>query len=353
MPFEAQVYEVVIASPGDVLRERDVVREVVHEWTTVHSRDRSIVLLPTGWETHAAPEMGGRAQEVINKQLIDRADILVGVFWTRIGSPTGEAQSGTVEEIQRHFKAGKPILLYFSFAPVDPDSVDQQQYNALKEFRTWCQENGLVERFDSTDEFRTKFTRQLAQTVIRELGTRPAAAEERPARFRPALTEEARELLLNAAQDPHGIIMKLRSMSGTHINTNGRSFVEEGNPRSEALWEGAIAELLAGDLIGRQGQMLKITRHGYEVADALRNEDSRATQRDSQSDARLSALAKEADDRWGVNGGIGSILDRERGLSEEEQVEFARRAYAARGRDPDEGVAAVIQWRLARSKSLP
>jgi hypothetical protein len=34
---------------------------------------------------------------------VESGDILMGVFWTRLGTPTGKAPSGTVEEIE-HFR---------------------------------------------------------------------------------------------------------------------------------------------------------------------------------------------------------------------------------------------------------
>ncbi len=50
------------------------------------------VLLPLRWETHTAPEYGTRPQEVINRAIVDECDLLVGIFWTRIGSHTGNGR---------------------------------------------------------------------------------------------------------------------------------------------------------------------------------------------------------------------------------------------------------------------
>jgi hypothetical protein len=33
-----------------------------------------------GWEVNAVPELGGRPQGIINKQLLEDADILIGIF---------------------------------------------------------------------------------------------------------------------------------------------------------------------------------------------------------------------------------------------------------------------------------
>lgn len=46
MPYSANVYRVMIASPSDVAKERQIIREVIHEWNSVHSEDRGIVLMP-------------------------------------------------------------------------------------------------------------------------------------------------------------------------------------------------------------------------------------------------------------------------------------------------------------------
>ena len=135
MSYDAKVFNVMIASPGDVASERNIIREMIYEWNAVHSKARKIVLLPVGCESHTSPEMGKRSQEIINKQVLYKCDLLVGVFWTRIGTSTGEYISGTVEEIEKHIDAAKPAMLYFSDQPARLDSVDSVQYEKLQEFK--------------------------------------------------------------------------------------------------------------------------------------------------------------------------------------------------------------------------
>lgn len=98
MPYQATVYRVLIASPADVAEERKAIPEVVYRWNATHSADSLRVMLPVLWETHGVPSLGDRAQEIVNKQIVRDADILVGVFWTRLGTHTGVDESGTVEE---------------------------------------------------------------------------------------------------------------------------------------------------------------------------------------------------------------------------------------------------------------
>ena len=275
MTFNATCLNVMIASPSDVIQERVIAREVIHEWNAIHSCDRSQVLLPIGWETNSIPAMGGRPQELINKQILRDADILVAIFWTRLGSSTGKSASGTVEEIEEHIATQKPVLIYFSRTPVTPDSVDPDQYSALAEFRKSLQSRGLYQEFDDAGDFQGKFARHLAQTINSNYKVDESSSEniQTPlASFSVKLSDEAAELLAEAAKDRGGRIMVIRHMGGTLVQTNGKSFSSEGDPRSEALWEGAVAELEAEMLVearGHKREVFAVTSRGYQVADPL------------------------------------------------------------------------------------
>jgi hypothetical protein len=151
MSFDANVFNVMIASPSDVPEERQVVRDVLYAWNAIHADERKQVLLPVGWETHSAPDMGGPPQSIINKQVLENCDLLVGIFWTRIGTATAEYASGAVEEIERHIAAGKPTMLYFSEASIKPNLLDQNQYKQLQDFKEYCRPKGLYEGFNDTN----------------------------------------------------------------------------------------------------------------------------------------------------------------------------------------------------------
>jgi len=165
MPRVATILEVLIASPGDVIAARDVIEMTLHDWNAAHSRNTGVVLQPIRWETHARPELGDRPQAIINKQIVDGADLLIGVFWTRLGTETGVAPSGTVEEISRFVASGKPVALYISEEPAQLDRFDLNQYQRLKEFRDQIEEKGLLATYSSTADLRAKLARHVAQTI--------------------------------------------------------------------------------------------------------------------------------------------------------------------------------------------
>jgi hypothetical protein len=147
MAYDSRVYRILIASPSDVEEERDIAVRVIQEWNDLNSYSRKVALLPLRWETHTAPDYGTRPQEVINRAIVDECDLLVGIFWTRLGSPTGMADSGTLEEIERVGNAGKPIMLYFSRVEIDPDMIELDQIESLKRFKDKTYPKGLVESY--------------------------------------------------------------------------------------------------------------------------------------------------------------------------------------------------------------
>lgn len=283
MAYNALVCNVMIASPSDVRVDRDIARTVIWNWNYLHSDRTRIVLIPVGWETHSAPAMGDRPQAIINKQVLDGCDLLIGIFWTRLGTPTGEEASGTVEEINRHVQRGKPAMLYFSLAPVPQDSVDSEEYERLKEFREDCKTKGLIDTYETQDQFKDKLTSHLVRTVhqegyFRKIGEQAtnspileAATDSDP---ETDISKEARELLVEAVKDPNGSVIRVMTSGGLTVQANKRNMVTEPhNGRCEAIWQGALDELLENDLLadrGYKGEVFQVTREGYALADRLK-----------------------------------------------------------------------------------
>lgn len=162
MPFDAEIFRILVASPGDVGEERNVIPEVINEWNAVYAYSNKKALMPIKWETHSSPILGDRPQGIINDQVVKDCDLLVGLFWTRIGTQTGVSISGTAEEIEQFIDSNKPVMLYFSQTPIDPDKIELEQFTQLKKFKETMRLKGLTESYSGIPDFRQKFTRQLS-----------------------------------------------------------------------------------------------------------------------------------------------------------------------------------------------
>ena len=131
----------------------------------MHSYPRKIVLLALRWENQTTPEYGVRPQEVVNRAIVDNCDMLLGIFGPELELQRGFLESGTLEEIERVAKAGKPVMLYFSKVGVDPDGIELGQCRRLREFKEQIKSSAIIESFKSKIEFHDKLTRQLEMQV--------------------------------------------------------------------------------------------------------------------------------------------------------------------------------------------
>src|SRR5947199_933087 len=103
MVEQVQVVRVVLVSPGDVPGERAVAQTVVDELNRGVAADRGCRVSLWRWETDARPglHLEGPQGLIDEGMRIEEADVVVGVFWKRFGTPTRDADSGTEHELRR------------------------------------------------------------------------------------------------------------------------------------------------------------------------------------------------------------------------------------------------------------
>jgi len=175
--------KIFVASPGDVSQERDIVSVVVQELRRTIGDIRDVELDTVRWETHAWPDVGEDAQDVINDQ-IGEYDILVGVMWKRFGTPTKRAKSGTGEEFERAYefftRFGRPkIMFYFRTTPFYPkDEKELTQIRKVLRFRKKLERLGvLFWEYDKPIDFERDVREHLIRQIL-ELTEKPV--EEKP-----------------------------------------------------------------------------------------------------------------------------------------------------------------------------
>lgn len=170
---------VFIASPGDVTTARDAVRHAVDRINRLVAKPNGVLLEAIGWEDVPAGR-GQRAQEVINP-FVDGADIFVGLLARRFGTPTGVAESGTLEEYQRavaRWNSASPtpdIKVYFrQLTPselLEPSEALQRVLN----FRQGIAPTDLYHEFTDDDDLEQRVENDLAAWIYArvESGTLP------------------------------------------------------------------------------------------------------------------------------------------------------------------------------------
>lgn len=177
MSYQATIYRVLVSAPNDIVSEIRIANEVISTWNVINSVKEEKYLELVSWKTHSYPQVGSSPQDILNRQIVDEADILVAFFWTRLGTPTEDYQSGTVEEIEKLVGKGIPVLVYFSKQPVSLDSVDIEQYKKVKEYCASLKTRALYGEYTSSEEIRNLLNRHIGQ-VIGSAKSNPKKEEE-------------------------------------------------------------------------------------------------------------------------------------------------------------------------------
>lgn len=152
---------IFLASPGDVLDERQIVSEAIEDLQLTIGKTRNVHLELVKWETHAYPDIADYSQDVINNQ-IGSYSVLVGIMWQRFGTKTINAGSGTEEEFDiayRVFKEhGTPkIMFYFKAPKAVRNKQELNQLDSIFSFKEKLQNHGaLYWEFDSIRDFERK-----------------------------------------------------------------------------------------------------------------------------------------------------------------------------------------------------
>lgn len=154
------VINVFVASPGDVNEERVALEAIITELNRTWSKNLNLRLDLVKWETNIYPNFGAYPQDVINQQLNDEYDVFIALFWSKVGTATNIADSGTIEEFERAYKKYKndpnsvDIMVYFKDQAIPPSQMNVEQLQKIQSLKEKMGEKGgLYWMFDSTEDF--------------------------------------------------------------------------------------------------------------------------------------------------------------------------------------------------------
>jgi hypothetical protein len=161
---------ILIASPGDVNEERQAIRDVIKNinyWAIFANIEFSTI----DWENYSYPSIGDYPQDALNNQFKGKYDILIGVFWSRIGTKTPNYESGSIEEIEIAIDRYKKqrnvnVMLYFKTEHVPEGQIDNEQIKKLNEFKSNLSKRGVFYwDFQNTGDFKNYISQHLALLV--------------------------------------------------------------------------------------------------------------------------------------------------------------------------------------------
>ncbi len=161
---EVKIYKCFIASPGDTQIEREICDRVFSDINETQGKQCGFRIESKKWEKDARPSFGEDAQDVINKQLLNDFHLFIGIMFTRFGSPTKNAGSGTEEEFQIAYekKDDIEIMFYFNIEKTSPASIDPSQLIKVNDFKQKVSDKGgLFSDYTGATDFERKLKKHL------------------------------------------------------------------------------------------------------------------------------------------------------------------------------------------------
>jgi hypothetical protein len=151
MSYQATIITIFLSSPGDVPNDRNLIIRTINGWNQRNGKVRRAFFQPLTWEQTVAPDRRGSGQEVINSQIDVNYDIYLGLMWSRFGSVTTKADSGTEDEfdqaVARHDTGEGPTISFlFKNSPIPQDILEGLQYDKVQKFKTKVASSGCLYR---------------------------------------------------------------------------------------------------------------------------------------------------------------------------------------------------------------
>lgn len=239
----ARVLTVLIASPMDVAAHRDALERGVALWNRGPlARFLGVTLEVLRWEHDAVPMLGsGDAQQVINQQLAEDADIVVAMFHGRLGRSTGRHPSGTAEEIAVGVGRGVPVHVYVDRSSL-PEGHEPEQYEKLQNYLKKLEPQGLLAAFEGQPQLLELVRQALEHDITQLLKKLPAPLPTTSGSLRDRLNEAADLVLTAEVYAP-----------GASFDGYGPAAIETFERRRDQLlelaapWFDAVIEVARGD----------------------------------------------------------------------------------------------------------
>lgn len=156
MPTTITRYKILLSAPSDTVAECKAAEEELLKINRTHCSETGIDFFPTDWRRDSRADSGDEPQQLLNKQIVEDADIILAIFKERFGTPTSQYGSGTEEEIFLGLEMKKPVLVYFWNPPEGFIPQDASQFASIEILKTKLQSRVIYQTFSDTDKLRSQ-----------------------------------------------------------------------------------------------------------------------------------------------------------------------------------------------------
>ncbi len=150
----------MIGAASDADEYVNAAKEQMAQWNTIYSDLFHITIQPLYWKRDTYPQVG-HPQEVIDKSIVSKSQMLIAIFHGKFGSPTKCAESGTIEEINLHIEQGKTVQVYFS--KEKPADSSKSDFEKIQKYKESIQDKIFYREYSSVEQFKILLDNNLGQ----------------------------------------------------------------------------------------------------------------------------------------------------------------------------------------------
>ena len=183
----------LLSSPGDAVPFCEVADRAMQAVNRSLSDATGVELYSTDWRRDSRADSGAEPQALLNRQIVDDADIVLAIFYKRFGSPTRQYGSGTEEEIRLGLQQKKTVLLYIWEPPEDYESAEPEQLASIQRLKADLGKSVMYKSFTDENDLEVKTRHDLTALMLDlEGGGRPS---------KPALSVKCIDASANLSSD--------------------------------------------------------------------------------------------------------------------------------------------------------
>ncbi|MBS1511096.1 MAG: methyltransferase domain-containing protein [Bacteroidetes bacterium] len=151
----------LISSPNDVLAQRDLIEKCCFDWNRDKGRTLNRIVQSLRWEKDMPITSNETYQSIIDEELVKNSDLLIALFWTRFGTPTGMFESGTLAEIEQFLDTNRPAIVYFYAKKIEPGKINPEQLTKINLFKEKYADKGIYREIRNDKELVEFFMKDL------------------------------------------------------------------------------------------------------------------------------------------------------------------------------------------------
>lgn len=216
------VYDALISCPGDAESFIPYIEKALDDFNAGYGREHGLCVIAHYFHKDSYGQLGTSPQDAVNRQFADKCDFAIAVFNKKIGTPTKEYISGTVEEIERKIIDKKHVFLFFrSITISDHASKDElEHFTLLRQLKDRYKENGLYTEFRTKNDLKDSVAKQLQKYFSEQIGDRILNSKEEliKANLLPFFSD--RISLETAAEEISDLTSKLQTVFGKKPSTS-------------------------------------------------------------------------------------------------------------------------------------